>query len=121
MKKTFDSPVKQSTIDLTKYHDMIADIRDSIESYPLDMDKLRKVLYEINSPDFKYPEFKEKCCKTCTAFMENDRLRKALNIIKTITIDDPREDILEKIDRMGLVYSIDDWSLRGKRFKKVKA
>ena len=112
--------IKTSTIILDDYVKMIQDIQKAVESHPPNMIQLESILYKINSPSFKYPEMK-KCCKKCNATQQNKRLREAFDILKTISFDDLFENIMAKIERVGWVYKINDWSIKNKDFRRVKS
>ena len=120
MKKSFQSPVIGDSVSLVDYQKLINDIHSAVESYPPNMTLLETVLYEINSPSFKYPELK-KCCLSCTANKLNKEMRDAFDILKTISILDQFEEIMRKIEIVGWKYHINDWSLKNKKFRKVRS
>ena len=91
IKKKIDSPVKSSHVEFEQYNKILREFDTALETDFIDYDSINRLLYEITSPQFKYPSVR-KCRKTCTAEEKNIQWRKAIDQLKKLEgVTDPND------------------------------
>ena len=116
LKKPFVSPVKGNHADMQEYIEMMNDVETAIESRPIDFEKLNKILYNITSPDFKYPHV-EKCCKNCTAPERNEEWKNAIDRLKEMEGLTDYNDLIE-IYELSRLHLLGGGDVYGNKFNK---
>jgi len=91
IKKWVDNPVRGSHVEFEQYDKILKAFDKALETDFIDYDSINTLLYEITSPQFKYPNIK-KCCEACTAEEKNIQWRRAIDQLKKIEgVTDPDE------------------------------